>query len=602
MNSRRQAQSPAVQSTSQTIYSTQLSKPTIYLSENPVQETARWFYNRGFNPIPQPYGEKLGYPWKQSQYVRLHSDHPQYGLFALFAGRCNIAVMTGRTSGNLFIFDCESPDVFDFHLQQFVARSVYPWLVKTSRGGHLWVRCAEGEVTSLKPGRLYQAEIRGNGGYVLVPPSVNAETGVIYEWLDKAGETPPVVSIHLIDWLIDQHGQPIELKAAEKRPRQVKSQRSPLLSSTRDYLTNGHNLPEGERHDRLITAACDYAANGFDKATAYRDLEPIARASGLPSPHDANEISRAIEWAYGAPRTSYRQGPAIPQWQYAQCFADSHNWYSLPASRKTMFYALIDRAQMGSNSNSTFRASVREGAKTARCSTNTARAALDDLKNSSPPLICYAGKDETSSANLWRFSEYVVKSGRYLMKGGSVAPRGASVTADAVHALSLSKQVQKRGIDTLKGNSTALGYGVSVSRFSDVAERGALGHLGFHVYRVLLTFTEPIRPSQLAAVGGVTDGQIRHILNKLLQFGLAERVARGQWVGYPATDEQLLERVARPTGKLGKGEARAALFTAERQIQIGQRILKAIQKRQNNNEFVFGTSAEDGIFELGKSA
>lgn len=557
--------------------------PLIYITESPAQETARWLYERGFNPTAQPYGYKTGYPWRQLQYTRLHPEHELYGYHALFAGRCNIAVMTGRTSGNLFVFDAESIEQFEYHLEQCHKRNIHPWIVRTSRGGHLWLRCKEGEVSSIAPGRMHNLEIRGEGGYVLAPPSVNRETGAIYEWLERAGDSPPIVGINQIDWLVDRDGLPVQLVASEKKPRKDTRRRSPLLQSTQDYLANGHTLPEGERHTALRNAACDYAANDYPKQAAYSDLAPIARASGLPDPNDPGEITRLIEWAYGAPRTSYRKGRAIPQWQYAEAYADQHDWRGRGVgSQKTVFYVLIDRARVDSNSNGTFRASIREVAEAARCSVNTAGKALDALKDSTPPLICYAGQDKVSKANLWRFSDHVVKGGRYAMRGLSVSPKGESVNPGGLHAshpLYSGKEGSKRETDTLKSNSTALGYGVSVSRSTDASERGALGHSGHHIYRVMLGIVDPATPSQIATASGATVGQVRHALNKLSTFSLAERVARGLWIAHPATDQQLVERVARPTNKMGKGEARAALFDAERQIQIGRRILKAIEAR-----------------------
>ena len=97
-----------------------------------------------------------------------------------------------------------------------------------------------------------------------------------------------------------------------------------------------------------------------------------------------------------------------------------------------------------------------------------------------------------------------------------------------------------------------------------------------------------------AASAGVTVGQVRHLLNKLLQFRLVDHVAHGQWIGYPATEEQLDTRVARPTGKLGKGEQRKRLFEAERAIQIGRRIMKAIETQVNKQNKPTPETDEEG--------
>lgn len=543
-----------------------LAKQPIYLYDTPAQELACQYHDLGLNPFPLPYGEKMGYPWKQLQYTRLDRNHPLFGIRALTSERCNIAIMTGRTSGNLFVIDCESSDEFAYQVSMVQSRGIPLWTVKTSRGGHIYLRCKEGEITSVGTDRMGALEVRGKGGYVLAPPSVYGKTGVIYDWHIRECESPPVISASDIDWLVDKHGLPVELVAVQAKQFKTISFRNPLLKSTQDYLASGSSIADGERHNRLRSAACDYAACGYSKPDAYADLEPIARISGLPDSNDPNEIERLIEWAYSVPRRSYKKGATVPQWQYAEMFADHYNWTGKrSSSRKNIFYALIARARTASNANGTFRASVRELATIARAGVNTVRLAVDMLKDTHIagfPFVCYAGLDEGSGAALYRFSDNVLKIGRHHMKGISESDK----------------------TDTLDFSTTALRYSVSVLSLSDASERGALGHTGMHIYRVLLAYSEPIKTSQLATAANLTTRQIRYSLKKLLQFGLAEQAGRGKWIGIAASNEQLDNRVARPTKRLGNSKKREAKFDRERALRAGDILREAIAKKTGKIE------------------
>ena len=96
------------------------------LNMEKIQAFYRQLFKLGFNIFPQPVGEKGGYPWKKFQYTRLHPNHNEYGLDRVFAGDTNIAIMCGRTSGNLFVLDCEDEDSFQYHINQ-MQNAIFPY-------------------------------------------------------------------------------------------------------------------------------------------------------------------------------------------------------------------------------------------------------------------------------------------------------------------------------------------------------------------------------------------------------------------------------------------------------------------------------------------
>src|SRR5262249_37560304 len=144
------------------------------------------------------YGRKFGSPWKRLKFTRLDRNHRRYGLKTLTEKPCNLAVMTGRSSGNLFVLDYETFTGLSTAIRLCQQHKIPVWATLTTRGGHLWFRCAEGVVKSV---RGEQMEVRGSNGYIVAPPSFNEQSGVTYSWLMQEGDEIPVVSIHDLDFL-----------------------------------------------------------------------------------------------------------------------------------------------------------------------------------------------------------------------------------------------------------------------------------------------------------------------------------------------------------------------------------------------------------------
>lgn len=332
----------------------------------PTQDNAAQLYEMGLNVFPLPFAQKGGWPWKQFQYIRLHPAQ----LLLAFEGRCNLAVMAGRTSNNLFIIDCERRDSFDFHGEQLAVAGIPLWSVKSGGdkgGGHYYLFCKEGEVANILPGELTFAEVRGTRCYFLTPPSVHPDTGVIYQWHKRDGDAPPTISIHDIDWL------PLKLLTKSKRALQQPTALSELSQATLQFISSG--APEGQRNNTLFAAACDMAGNHYDYYTTSQILTPIARSCGLP----ASEIHDTLRSAFSQPRTPTRRDSkaATLQWQVVIDFINQHTWKGRAGqSDRATLTACWERARLGSNEQGVFRASTRELAELAKLTKNTVSTSL----------------------------------------------------------------------------------------------------------------------------------------------------------------------------------------------------------------------------------
>lgn len=527
-------------------------------------ESAYQLHSIGLNVFPQPYGKKAGVPWKKLQCTRLRWDD----LNRLFAGLCNIAVMVGRTSRNLFVIDCESEEAFAEHLLAASKRHLNPWVVKTARGGHLYFFCADGEVQDIRPGTLPDAEIRGSSGYVLCPPSLHP-SGVTYTWLIQESDEPPTVAKEQIDWLRDAEGEPISLKMKPTRQRQpaqpakLPSRALPkhlkddprakkLSKATLDYMETGQHTPEGKRNNALFAAACDLAGCGFDHAEATRMLEPIATKSGLP----LKEVEKSIASAYSKKRTPSRPSStpgfaadSMPC-HYAEAYANGVRWTGQKGQTDMkVLLALVERAKLDMNERGVFRASQREIQELARIgSRNTVRKSLARLVERGL-IFKLKETDHLSDATLWRFSNKLLEKGKKLK-------------SDPLTSL------------PVEGDPSGSLLYSSAEPGTDAWERGALGPTGKKVrdaFRQLPGRGGHIQ--QLLHMTKLSPGQVYPVLRKLRKYKLVGNDKRGYWhLVKDLTDEELDKLVAKPAGTLGKGKKRAEKIADERAAYVGWKL------------------------------
>jgi putative DNA primase/helicase len=157
---------------------------------------------------------------------------------------CNWALATGAGSG-IFVLDFDGEpgrklfmDWIEQHGQDWAATRT----VKTARGFHLWYRWPEGNEIRNSAGKIaLGVDVRGEGGYILVPPSVHPD-GLRYEWLDSApiAEAP--------SWLLALAGRP-----------------QTALSNmvTRGHVDGQRTIPEGQRNSTLASLAGSMRRRGM---------------------------------------------------------------------------------------------------------------------------------------------------------------------------------------------------------------------------------------------------------------------------------------------------------------------------------------------------
>lgn len=479
---------------------------------SPEQQKALKLHRLGFNVFPLPLEKKGGFRWKKLVYTHLEFFH----VLPLFAFPCNAAVMMGRTSDNLFVLDCETEAVLAEQTQKLRSAGIPIWMSKTggaARGGHLFLRCADGEVINIHPGVYPDLEVRGNGCYVVVPPSIHPDTGLFYEWGLRETTAPPLVSLKQLDWL--------KLRVT-KQNSHTPLPYPDLSARNRDFLLHGAH--EGERNNRLFSAACDIVGNNYHHQQTINQLAAAAQNSGL----EMSEIRKTIASALSKPRLPAKpdlqqEDDKQPAWYKARYWAEHREWTGRTAEvDRAAFLAACERGKKA-DGQGRFRTAVREIANFARITHSTASKALRRLVEAGY-LIKEITHDKASESSLYRFgAETQLNLQDWYTE---YFPAGMDVNV------------------------------LNLQMLPDASEQGALGKAAYRIYRVMCTVDEQLTAKEWAAAAQVSLGKLYRALTKLIEWGLVVKHAEHRYSPVLKSDSQLEKEVAVPAGTLGKGERR----------------------------------------------
>ena len=140
-------------------------------NENKNLIAALKYYAMGFSVIPVGRNKKPLVAWQQYQTNRASKEQ----IERWFSDKdVNVGIVTGAISG-VVVVDIDTQDKIERPLPQTATS-------QTGRGGwHLFYKHPGRHVKTLA-GILPHVDIRGDGGYVVMPPSLH-ENGNHYEWV-----------------------------------------------------------------------------------------------------------------------------------------------------------------------------------------------------------------------------------------------------------------------------------------------------------------------------------------------------------------------------------------------------------------------------------
>ena len=137
---------------------------------------ARYYRAKGFSVIPlRPRDKTPLVKWTQYQ-CRKPLDEEVSKWFR--SGQNNIAIVMGSISG-ICVLDFDS---FEAYWQMKKRGLPEAPTVKTARGYHLYFKYSEGIRNVQNCKRLLKFDVRGDGGYIVAPPSIHP-SGCQYRWV-----------------------------------------------------------------------------------------------------------------------------------------------------------------------------------------------------------------------------------------------------------------------------------------------------------------------------------------------------------------------------------------------------------------------------------
>lgn len=241
--------------------------------KNDLLEAAIKYLEMGYSVIPLRPGDKR----PMVKWETFQKERPTRSMLVSWWGnepKANIGIVTGAIS-NLCVLDCDSQEAY-----QKVSDCINgenPPTSKTPRGGR-HVYCSHEEGISVGSDPEKKIDWRGEGGYIVAPPSRRSD-GASYEWVVPLdGRATPKLFIYIINKLNIRIEKSLHVEAPAGR-----LQRSPAFFS------------EGRRDNDLFHIANCLIKGGCEPTAAYETLYRLALA--CDPPFELSEINAKIESA-----------------------------------------------------------------------------------------------------------------------------------------------------------------------------------------------------------------------------------------------------------------------------------------------------------------
>ena len=226
-----------------------------------------------------PLAEKSKVPCIAGGFKNATTDPEQIRAFWTHRPNCNIGIATGGMSGGLVVIDCDYDEARGEDGMRTVrsfeaANGEFPEsaCVSTPRGGeHLYFITTEPFDCSANADE--GVDIRGDGGYVVAPPSIHPNGGM-YEW----------------DFDIDDYG------IAEADSTVLAFIRKIQGKKRGEAFELPHEIKKGERDDTLFRLACSRQSFGDDDDIILAYVSGVNQARCRPPLPEA-EVEKIVKQA-----------------------------------------------------------------------------------------------------------------------------------------------------------------------------------------------------------------------------------------------------------------------------------------------------------------
>ena len=216
----------------------------------------------GFSVIPVQRNKKPFIAWEKYQHERATPD--QIREWWQKYPNANVAIVTGGISG-LNVVDFDSPEARETIEEKIPQSLIYPISTTPRKGWHYYFQSQNGLGNSI--GFIDHADFRGEGGYIIAPPSEG------YTWL-------PNLSIDEV--------QPCEMPDAIKELLTKQTIENPTIKPL--------DFNKGARDDSLFHMALSMARGGMAQAAVATAVLQFARS--CKPPFSAQDALRKVESAF----------------------------------------------------------------------------------------------------------------------------------------------------------------------------------------------------------------------------------------------------------------------------------------------------------------
>jgi len=243
-------------------------------------EYAKSYVKQGFSVIPLKPRDKRPAIESWKDYQTRKATEEELEQWFGNGSQVNIGIVTGKISG-IAVVDLDSEEAI-----QFAKENHFPQTptVKTGKGRHLYYRYRNGIRNSQKRDDLPGIDLRGDGGYVVAPPSTHP-SGEKYHWVEGRG----LEDIPLADF-------PEEILA--ERPEHKK----PLSE-----LYKG--VPEGERNNSLTRIMGSLVSDELPLEDCLKLALAVNRFNNPPLSEE--EIERTVRSIYERHHGNLSNCPSI---------------------------------------------------------------------------------------------------------------------------------------------------------------------------------------------------------------------------------------------------------------------------------------------------
>lgn len=255
------------------------------------------FYQRnGWAVLPLRTRMKMAYlTWKHSQTYRM--TLPEVETFWRMSPDANIGLICGQVSG-FFVLDCDSQQAIHEVTMRGMTRTL---AARTANGLHFYFKLPDfrvGNRAKFLPG----CDIRGEGGYVVAPPSIHP-SGKCYEWVGTATSDSIAAAPN---WLLDiLRPKPLP-KPGLPPPAPTKISYYARIAFENE-LRRLTYAASGERNNQLNRSAYSLgqlvADGALQKCDVERALTNVALSIGLGEIETEKTIASGLNAGIGNPRS-----------------------------------------------------------------------------------------------------------------------------------------------------------------------------------------------------------------------------------------------------------------------------------------------------------